>query len=215
MVLPLWGATPDSLNLNKQLSLIDTELRRGIPRLAFDSKVNRYWISGALCALLVNPVDPSWQHTVAESEYLPSFFTQIGSNYGSWGGPVFLTMAIIGLPPGKQHVISDYQTRARYVLEAYGTNATITVLLKAISNRPRPDGSNNFSFPSGHTSTAFVTAQVIQNLYGPRWGIPAYILALITAISRVQDGKHYPGDVLFAAGLGISAAQAFWFKYKK
>lgn len=40
--------------------------------------------------------------------------------------------------------------------------------LKYTCRMPRPDGSNNKSFPSGHTATAFMAATMLHKEYGPR-----------------------------------------------
>ncbi|RQD74196.1 MAG: phosphatase PAP2 family protein [Halanaerobium sp. MSAO_Bac5] len=51
------------------------------------------------------------------------------------------------------------------------------------------------SFPSMHSSSAFVIAIAIYNIY-PRFGKLMLVLAAITAASRVIVGVHYPSDVL-------------------
>jgi len=46
-----------------------------------------------------------------------------------------------------------------------GTYAVITQSLKYGINETRPDGTNH-SFPSGHTSTAFFGARMLDKAYG-------------------------------------------------
>jgi PAP2 superfamily len=75
--------------------------------------------------------------------------------------------------------------------------------LKFAVNRERPDGSNHFSFPSGHTITAFCVAPIIEKYGGDELGIPAYTLAAVTGLARVEGEHHYLSDVLAAATLGI------------
>jgi len=41
-----------------------------------------------------------------------------------------------------------------------------TRVLKIITMRERPDGSNKLSFPSGHTSTAFCFATSVRKAWG-------------------------------------------------
>ena len=41
----------------------------------------------------------------------------------------------------------------------------------------RPDNSNRSSFPSGHTATAFMGAELVRMEYGPWWGTAAYLTA--------------------------------------
>ena len=70
-------------------------------------------------------------------------------------------------------------------------------------SRTRPDGSNNGSFPSGHTSGAFATATILQKRYGWKTGIPAYGLAAYVAASRLSENKHHLSDAIFGAAIGI------------
>ena len=77
--------------------------------------------------------------------------------------------------------------------------------LKFTVRRERPDGSNNVSFPSGHSASAFATAGVLQRHYGWKVGIPATVVAGYVATARVHDNKHYLSDVIFGAAMGIAA----------
>ena len=79
----------------------------------------------------------------------------------------------------------------------------ITHGIKFTTHRVRPDGTG-WSFPSGHTSTSFAAATVVQRRYGWKVGVPAYALATYVAASRVNDRRHYASDVIFGAGLGLA-----------
>jgi len=83
---------------------------------------------------------------------------------------------------------------------------TLTQGIKMTAGRTRPDGTR-YSFPSGHTSTAFATATVLQRHLGWKAGVPAYGLATFVATSRVQSKRHYLSDVAFGAALGIVAGR--------
>jgi membrane-associated phospholipid phosphatase len=93
------------------------------------------------------------------------------------------------------------------VLEAGGSiGATILVtqgLKEAFPSR-RPDGSDNKSFPSGHTSTSFAAAATLHNRYGWEAGLPAYVVASFVGLSRVEAKKHRVGDVLVGAAIGTA-----------
>lgn len=60
---------------------------------------------------------------------------------------------------------------------------------------------HDFSFPSGHTIASFEAAVVIL-LNNKKLGIPALILAVLIAFSRLYLYIHYPTDVFFAVILG-------------
>lgn len=78
----------------------------------------------------------------------------------------------------------------------------ITQLLKRVVDKPRPDGSNNRSFPSGHTATAFAAASSILERRGADEGIPAMTLAALVGHGRVEARKHDWQDVLAGAAIG-------------
>ncbi len=88
---------------------------------------------------------------------------------------------------------------------------TITQSLKYSINSQRPEGNGGHSFPSGHTSAAFQGATFLQRRYGWGYGLPAYIGAAFVGYSRVEGelDKHYPGDVLAGAALGIISGYYF------
>ncbi|MEM1111946.1 MAG: phosphatase PAP2 family protein [Pseudomonadota bacterium] len=63
--------------------------------------------------------------------------------------------------------------------------------------------SDQFSFPSGHTSAAFLLATALCLIYGPALAI-TYLWAALVALSRVILGVHFPGDTLAGALMGTS-----------
>lgn len=65
--------------------------------------------------------------------------------------------------------------------------------------------SDQFSFPSGHTSAAFMVATLLTAFY-PLLSIVFYSWALAVAFSRVVLGVHFPTDTLMGMVLGISCA---------
>jgi membrane-associated phospholipid phosphatase len=79
--------------------------------------------------------------------------------------------------------------------------------LKFTVQRERPDGSNSQSFPSGHSSSAFATATVLQRHYGWKVGVPAYALGSYVALARMSWNRHHATDVVMGAGFGIAAAR--------
>jgi membrane-associated phospholipid phosphatase len=81
-----------------------------------------------------------------------------------------------------------------------------TQLIKFSTQRTRPDGTS-LSFPSGHTSSSFATATVLQQHFGWKAGVPAYAMATWVAASRVQKDRHFVSDVVAGATLGILAGK--------
>ena len=58
------------------------------------------------------------------------------------------------------------------------------------------------SFPSGHAATSFAAATLLA-LVLPRLAVPAAVLALAVAWSRLYLGVHYPLDAVAGAVLGV------------
>ena len=93
-------------------------------------------------------------------------------------------------------------------LNAAASNAIYSQVLKFAFGRNRPDGSNNRSLPSGHTSHAFTLATVAERHYGWKVGVPSYLLAGVIGASRVRENKHYLSDVVAGATVGYIVGRA-------
>jgi hypothetical protein len=85
------------------------------------------------------------------------------------------------------------------------TALTITWLttmgLKAIRDNETPNGKN-WAWPSGHTSSSFTVAAVLDEFYGPKVGIPAYAAASLVAYRMMDTDDHWGSDIIFGATLG-------------
>jgi membrane-associated phospholipid phosphatase len=101
---------------------------------------------------------------------------------------------------------------------AIGLNVLLTSGLKYAINRPRPfvqypndiikrTDAGKYSFPSGHTSTAFATATALT-LSTKKWyvAVPSYAYACAVGYSRMRLGVHFPSDVLGGMIVGIGTS---------
>lgn len=73
---------------------------------------------------------------------------------------------------------------------------------------------HDFSFPSGHTLASFEAATALL-IHDKKLGIPAMVLAVLIAFSRMYLYVHYPTDVLFSVAMGIGFAFLATFFVKK
>ena len=99
-----------------------------------------------------------------------------------------------------------YKSGASFIL-CSGT----TYLLKHTVHRMRPDGTDNKSFPSGHTAVAFSGATVLHKEFGktsPWISVAGYAVATVTAVDRVRRNRHHWGDVLAGAAIGVLSTEA-------
>ncbi|MBQ0077540.1 MAG: phosphatase PAP2 family protein [Bacteroidales bacterium] len=98
--------------------------------------------------------------------------------------------------------------RAVKMTTAYIFQASINAILKSTVDEVRPDGRAHNSFPSGHTGTAFVGAELVRQDYGWGWGAGAYAVATFTGTMRVVHNRHWWWDAAAGAALGIGSSLA-------
>ncbi|HVZ25073.1 MAG TPA: phosphatase PAP2 family protein [Sediminibacterium sp.] len=122
------------------------------------------------------------------------------------------------LPALASHVLSLAGVKPRHRLfdrlVIDGITASIATtsvfLVKRISHETRPDLSDSYSFPSGHAATAFASAELLRMEYkdaSPWIGISGYAVAFATGYLRMYNNKHWLGDVVAGAGIGILSAR--------
>jgi membrane-associated phospholipid phosphatase len=125
---------------------------------------------------------------------------------------VYLTSVVI--TPSGNDVSSVILNKGKGL--ATGISATfisqfMTSELKTLTQRERPDNSNNRSFPSGHTSAVanytMLTSRNIEYMQLNPYlegsiKIALNTMTLATGWARVEGNKHYPSDILVGAALG-------------
>ena len=113
---------------------------------------------------------------------------------------------------GSTFAMDDEEGRMQFYKSFFSTLA-VTQGVKASVNKTRPDGSDNKSFPSGHSSASFQAASFIQMRYGWKYGIPAYLTSSYVAWTRVKAKKHFVVDVMAGASLGVLSNLIFTDEY--
>ena len=123
-------------------------------------------------------------------------------------------MGIYALIQKDEPLLKDAIYIGTSVIEAVG----ITYGLKYAFDRQRPyvkypdkvhpiDAEDSPSFPSGHTAAAFSLATSLSITY-PKWYViaPSAIWACGVGFARINQGVHYPSDVLTGAAIGVGCA---------
>ena len=94
-------------------------------------------------------------------------------------------------------------------IRPYDLQETLGVTVDLLIKR-----SHDFSFPSGHTIASFEACTVLM-LGNKKLGIPATLLAILIAFSRLYLYVHYPTDVITSVVLGILFGIIGWALAKK
>ncbi len=101
---------------------------------------------------------------------------------------------------------NDVFTQTKYLAIAGIANNIITIGIKNLTKEQRPNDWEHYSFPSGHTSNAFVMATVLHHEFvdsSPWLAYSGYLFATATGVLRVLNNYHWVSDVLVGAGIGI------------
>ncbi|MEG1441290.1 MAG: phosphatase PAP2 family protein [Oscillospiraceae bacterium] len=131
------------------------------------------------------------------------FITSFGNIGWVW---IFITICFLCT---KKHRTCGFMIATALILSLIFGN----IILKPLVARDRPFLANpdimllirtpmDFSFPSGHSMTSFAAATVLL-CYNKKFGIPALILAILIAFSRLYLQVHYPTDVISGIIIGI------------
>ena len=132
--------------------------------------------------------------------------------YVAIGVPV--AMAVASWIKHDKELLKD----ALYVGTSVAGAFVVTYGMKYLVDRERPydrwpdrvhaySRENSPSFPSGHTATAFALATSLCVRY-PKWYVIASsaLWACSVGVSRMNEGVHYPSDVLAGAAIGAGCA---------
>src|SRR2546426_3523107 len=133
------------------------------------------WLSiGGAAALAARPDDSRLSQQLSGAAGLTGTFRP-GQTIGS--APFQLAGALAAYSLGRAAGSSKTAWLGADLFRAQILVQTVTQVAKMSVGRTRPDGSDSFSFPSGHTSSTFASATVLQQYYGWKAGIPAYAVA--------------------------------------
>ncbi len=161
-------------------------------------------LSGAVAVGVSQPLDDQMRADWKNNQKISKSDSHVGDLLG--------TGAVAVLSSGFQYYFDDrtsvYQSHLRGL--AYGGIAIYT--LKTVFARPRPGNSDNHqSFPSGHSSIAFMSATHLTYAYGWKAALVAYPLAAFVGASRLADDVHWFSDTVAGAFLGFIVGRATYY----
>lgn len=101
----------------------------------------------------------------------------------------------------------SFRDRVFIIATSYATLAVLTNIPKLCIDEKRPEFAGHNSFPSGHTATVFMGAELVRIEYGGWYGNGAYTIATGVGFMRMYNGRHWLHDVVTGAGVGILSAR--------
>jgi membrane-associated phospholipid phosphatase len=161
--------------------------------------------AGGAAALAVHPADdyveshivgnPTADKVFALGKVVGSAGFQVGASVGLWVVGRYIVPPKDGSRTNKLSHLGFDLMRAQIVSQ------TLVHAIKYSVQRDRPTGEC-CAFPSGHATTAFAAASVLERHFGHRVWWPALAGATYVATSRLVDDRHFLSDVVFGAALG-------------
>ncbi|WP_229216588.1 phosphatase PAP2 family protein [Dyadobacter sp. 3J3] len=196
--LPSFSQQQDSVQINQKLSFTKSQLY--VPGILMAS---------GLFTTVFFKDQVKFKIRDERNKQFPDFHTKL-DNYLEYASlPIAYGLDAFGVKSK-----NDFPNRTAILIKGELFMYASVTLLKGVSHETRPDGTDRYSFPSGHAAQAFATATFLSEEYKDRlpWmPYAAYTMAGTTGLLRIANNRHYLGDVLFGAGFGyLSMKMAYW-----
>lgn len=212
------------VNTDYLLSYVENTYRvlTGPLRFERDDWINVALVAGIGGALLLldEPLIDFWQGDVRgdATESLADGFREFGESDNIVIASLGAYALAEALDTSEAFDLKREKATALLTLQSFLLTQGFITGIKYVTGRERPEdtddafdfqgpskGDFNASFPSGHAGSAFAVASVISQMYGDDnpW-VPwfAYSIATGTALSRVDDNRHWFSDVFVGGAMG-------------
>lgn len=108
----------------------------------------------------------------------------------------------------------NFKDRTIILAMAYATMGIAVNGIKLAASERRPDSPARNSFPSGHTATAFMGAELMRREFkgsSPVAAYSGYAVATAVGVLRICNNRHWVNDVVAGAAIGIASTKlAYW-----
>ena len=141
----------------------------------------------------------------------PNFNTKAESYF--LAGPIVMVYGLNLIGVSGKNTFVD-RTALLGLSAAFAGISSLSV--KHFSHRLRPNGSDYLSFPSGHTTIAFMGAEFLAQEYSeksPVYTVIGYTFAVTTGVFRMYNRDHWLSDVVAGAGFGIISTKLAYLTY--
>jgi len=127
-------------------------------------------------------------------------------------------LAVFGLRAAGIYGKNSFGDEIMLYLISNAVMGSIVNPLKMATHLQRPDGFGKNAFPSGHTATAFVGAEFLNQEYkdrSPWYSVAGYALAGGVGLTRIYNNRHWMRDVAAGAGIGMISTKFTYWLYPK
>lgn len=188
------------------------DLDNALPTLWCDAKEVVNWNSGLFLAgagslaiwFREGDIDREVRESVAESPLRWGEGSRVLGKIGDVEYQAPIMLGIYGYSLWSQN--EELHDLMGTMLSASVITGVSASALKLITNTDRPSDNwmnGHYGFPSYHTASTFAIAAVLDEYYGCKVGLPAYLLAGAVGFSRIDEQDHDLSDVVFGAALGF------------
>lgn len=150
-----------------------------------------------------------------------NFQDWVQKNYGRTGRAEDYLLYVPGVAVYALNAIgvkgkNNFGNRTALLAKSFLLNGIIVSGLKYGINEERPNGGEH-SFPSGHTSKAFMFAHFMYKEYGEKsiwFSVGAYSCATTVGVLRVVHNAHWVSDVVASAGIGMLSTELVYLTHQ-
>jgi membrane-associated phospholipid phosphatase len=211
---PAFSIEPNDVNVPKTAAGILRHDAKTFPQVVLDDAKKTYFDKNNLMLLLMAGGGSIALHYNGDDKIAEHFDKHRSTpkdldNITDWTGSPATHFAATGiwyLMAARNKDDLNIQ-RSWVMMRALTVTGATTLLLKSTVQNHTPNG-HDWAWPSGHTSSSFTVAAVLDEFYGPKIGIPAYLAAGFVGYRMMDSGDHWASDVLFGGVLGYIVGHA-------